>query len=199
MRRARCRFGPCRSKVSFRQGSPTARPSAHASRAKRPPHSVHRLHDLQLRGLLPDVVTYSAAISPCEKGQKQPQRAKHRWHDWQLRGLLQDVVTYSVAISPCEKGPKQPQRAMHRWQAAGPRPTAGRGHPPRGHQRMREGPGATGSAAIVAGVRGSSEASCRKRSSTTRPSAQEGRPSSAEGAACVARVAALRSLAKRDH
>ena len=33
---------------------------------------VHRLHDLQLRGLLPDAVTYSAAISPCEKGPKQP-------------------------------------------------------------------------------------------------------------------------------
>ena len=56
--------------------------------------------------LMPNVVTYSAAISACGKGQK-PQQALHLLQELQLRGLLQDVVTYSAAISACEKGRKQ--------------------------------------------------------------------------------------------
>ena len=55
VRRARCRNESCSSEVSFRTCSPTVRPSAHAIRAKRPQPSMHRLHGLQLRGLLPDV------------------------------------------------------------------------------------------------------------------------------------------------
>ena len=56
-----------------------------------------------------DVITYSAAISACEKGQQ-----------WRLAlGLLAEmafvkvakhVITYSAAISACEKG--------HQWQPA---------------------------------------------------------------------------------
>ena len=38
--------------------------------------ALHLLQELQLRGILPNVITYNAAISACEKGQ-QPQQALH--------------------------------------------------------------------------------------------------------------------------
>ena len=57
------------------------------------------------------LVTYSAAISACEKGQR-PQQALHMLQELQLRGLLPDVITYSAAISACEKWHK-PQQALH--------------------------------------------------------------------------------------
>ena len=50
--------------------------------------------------LMPNVVTYSAAISACGKGQK-PQQALHLLQELQLRGLLPNVITYSAAISAC--------------------------------------------------------------------------------------------------
>ena len=59
------------------------------------------MQELQLRGLLPDVITYSAAISACEKGHK-PHQALHLLQELQLRGLLPNVITYSAAISACE-------------------------------------------------------------------------------------------------
>ena len=46
------------------------------------------------------MITYSAAISACEKGQT-PQQALHLLQELQLRGLLPDVITYSAAISAC--------------------------------------------------------------------------------------------------
>ena len=57
------------------------------------------------------MITYSAAISACEKGQK-PQQALHLLQELQFRGLLPDVITYSAAISACEWG-QQPQQALH--------------------------------------------------------------------------------------
>ena len=59
--------------------------------------------DLQPRGLLPNVITYSAAISACEKGQK-PHQALHLLQDLQLRGLLPNVITHNAAIRACAKG-----------------------------------------------------------------------------------------------
>ena len=56
-------------------------------------------------------ITYSAAISACEKGQK-PQQALHLLQEMQLRGLLPNVITYNAAVSACEKGHK-PQQALH--------------------------------------------------------------------------------------
>ena len=70
------------------------------------------MQELQLRGLLPDVITYSAAISACEKGQK-PQQALHLLQELQLRGLLPDVITYSAAIRACENGPRAPRKANY--------------------------------------------------------------------------------------
>ena len=60
---------------------------------------------LQLRGLLRTVITYSAAISACEKGQK-PQQALHMLQELQLRGLLRTVITYNAASSASEKDQK---------------------------------------------------------------------------------------------
>ena len=59
---------------------------------------------------MPNVITYSAAISAGEKGQK-PQ-ALHLLRELQLRCLLPNVITYSAAISTCETGQK-PQQAQY--------------------------------------------------------------------------------------
>ena len=71
--------------------------------------TLHLLQELQLRGIVPDVITYSAAISACEKSQ-QAQQALHLLQELQLRGILPNVITYSAAISACEKG--RPGRAL---------------------------------------------------------------------------------------
>ena len=62
------------------------------------------LHVMPRQGLLPDVISYSAAISACEKGQ-QPQQALQLLLDMRLKGLLPNVISYSATISACEKGP----------------------------------------------------------------------------------------------
>ena len=49
------------------------------------------------------MVTYSAAISACEKGQI-PSQATHLLQEMSLGGLLPDVIASSAAISACEKG-----------------------------------------------------------------------------------------------
>ena len=49
------------------------------------------------------MVTYSAAISACEKGQI-PSQATHLLQEMPLGGLLPDVIASSAAISACEKG-----------------------------------------------------------------------------------------------
>ena len=54
---------------------------------------------------MPDVITYNAALSACEKGQK-PRQALLLLQELQFRGLQPDVITYSAAISACEKGQK---------------------------------------------------------------------------------------------
>ena len=66
---------------------------------------------MQLRGLVPDVITYSAAISACEKGQ-QPQHALQLLQEMQYKGIVPNVISYSEAISACEWG-QQPQQALH--------------------------------------------------------------------------------------
>ena len=60
---------------------------------------------------LPNAITYSVAISACEKGQK-PQQVLHLLQEMQRRGLLPNVITYSAAISAREWC-QQPQQALH--------------------------------------------------------------------------------------
>ena len=56
------------------------------------------LQKLQLRGLLRTVITYDAAISAGETGQK-PQQAPPLFQKLQLSGLLRTVITSNAAIS----------------------------------------------------------------------------------------------------
>ena len=69
------------------------------------------LQQVQLSSPLPDVITYSAAVSACEQGHK-PQHVLHTLPKLQLRGLLPKVITYSASISAYAKG-LQPQHALH--------------------------------------------------------------------------------------
>ena len=52
---------------------------------------------------MPDVVSYSAAISTCEKG-KQWEGALALLQEMVRKELTPNVVSYSSAISACEKG-----------------------------------------------------------------------------------------------
>ena len=62
------------------------------------------------QGLLPDVITYNALISACEKGTLS-ERALQLLETMLHQGLLPDVITYNALISACEKG-TLPQRAL---------------------------------------------------------------------------------------
>merc|ERR1712048_7946 len=76
---------------------------------QKPQQALHLLQELRFRGLLPDVITYSAAVSACEKGQK-PQQALHLLQELPFRGLLPDMITYNAAILACGKGQTPQQR-----------------------------------------------------------------------------------------
>ena len=56
---------------------------------------------MQRQGLVPDVITYNALISACEKG-KQPERALELFEAMQRQGLVPNVITYNALISACE-------------------------------------------------------------------------------------------------
>merc|ERR1712226_1283361 len=64
---------------------------------------------MQRRGLQPDVITYSALISACEKA-CEPEKALELFVEMQRRGLQPDVITYSALISACGKACK-PEKA----------------------------------------------------------------------------------------
>ena len=53
--------------------------------------------------VVPNVYTYSAAISACEKG-GQWKRALELFAEMERAGVARDVVIYNAAISACEKG-----------------------------------------------------------------------------------------------
>ncbi len=55
------------------------------------------------RALTPNVISYSAATSACEKG-GQWQRALELLEGMSRRALRPDVISYSAAMSACEKG-----------------------------------------------------------------------------------------------
>ena len=65
--------------------------------------------------MVPDVVTFNALISACEKA-KQPERALEVFDAMQQQGVVPNVITYNALISACEKG-KQPERALEVFQA----------------------------------------------------------------------------------
>ena len=57
---------------------------------------------MTMKGIQPDVITYSAAISACEKG-IQLEKALEFMEDMTMKGIDPDVITYYAAISACEK------------------------------------------------------------------------------------------------
>jgi pentatricopeptide repeat protein len=66
---------------------------------------------MQRYGVVPDVITYSALISACEKG-RQPERALELFEAMQRQGVVPDVITYSamiMALSQCKD---------HQWEQA---------------------------------------------------------------------------------
>ena len=60
--------------------------------------------------MVPNVITYSALISACEKG-KQPERALEVSQAMQWQGVVPNIITYITLINACEKG-KQPEQAL---------------------------------------------------------------------------------------
>ena len=68
------------------------------------------LETMPQRALTPNVISYSAAMSACEKG-GQWQRALELLEGMPQRALKPDVISYNAATSVCEKG-GQWQRAL---------------------------------------------------------------------------------------
>ena len=64
---------------------------------------------MRRQGIKPTIVTYSALISACEKGQDLT-KALQLSEDLQRQGIKPTIVTYNALISACEKG-EQPERA----------------------------------------------------------------------------------------
>ena len=61
-------------------------------------------------GIEPNVISYSSAISACEK-EKQWGRTLNVLQEMTDRGIMPDVISYNSAISACEKG-KQWEKAV---------------------------------------------------------------------------------------
>ena len=61
------------------------------------------MEEIKHRGIEPDVITYSAAISACEKG-GQWKHALRVLEEMRSSGTKPTVISYSAAISACEKG-----------------------------------------------------------------------------------------------
>ena len=53
--------------------------------------------EMNLQGVVPDVITYDALISACEKGE-QPERALKNFEDITQRGLELDVLLVDCTI-----------------------------------------------------------------------------------------------------
>merc|ERR1712070_203271 len=58
--------------------------------------------EMQGRGVQPNIITWSAAISACEKG-AQWERALELFEEMQQRGVEPNVITWSAAISACQQ------------------------------------------------------------------------------------------------
>ena len=57
---------------------------------------------MQRKGLEQDVITYSALISACAKGDNNAEKALQLLAEMQRKGLEPNVITYSALISACE-------------------------------------------------------------------------------------------------
>jgi pentatricopeptide repeat domain-containing protein 1 len=60
------------------------------------------LDKMDSRGIKPEVISYSVAMSACEKGGKR-EEARERLREMENQGVTQDVISSNAAISACEK------------------------------------------------------------------------------------------------
>ena len=58
---------------------------------------------MQRTSMVPNIITFGALISACEKG-KQPEQALEISAEMKEQGVLPDVITYNALISACAKG-----------------------------------------------------------------------------------------------
>ena len=58
---------------------------------------------MEARGLEPNVINYSAAISACEK-KGEWEKALDLFRSMQVQGLKPSVLTYNSVIRACERG-----------------------------------------------------------------------------------------------
>lgn len=73
------------------------------ARAGRWERALGLLDDMQLKGLAPNMISYSAAISACSKGGCW-ERALQLLQEMRRAGHSPNVISYSAAISACDKG-----------------------------------------------------------------------------------------------
>ena len=99
------------------------------------------VHELELSGLRPEVITYRAVNSACVKG--VPRRSRALLEAMLSKGLLPKVITYSALSSACVKGAMPPEPCTLGGQADQKSP-ARRGHRQRLVQCPRKGYDAAG-------------------------------------------------------
>ena len=58
---------------------------------------------MQQSAVLPNIISYDAAISACEMG-RQGQQALGLWGGVAAAAVVPDVISYNAAISACVKG-----------------------------------------------------------------------------------------------
>ena len=58
---------------------------------------------MQRRGLVPNILAYSAAIIACKNGH-QTKQATRLLQEMNYNSIVPDVIAYSAAINACEKG-----------------------------------------------------------------------------------------------
>ena len=66
--------------------------------------------DMQLQGLQPNVITYSAVVSACGKC-RMPLRALQLFDEMQQQGFEPNLITYIAVSSACGKG-RMPKGAL---------------------------------------------------------------------------------------
>merc|ERR1712146_613455 len=65
--------------------------------------ALRLLDEMKKNNIAPDTITYSAAISACEKG-GQSQEALRLLDEMKKNNIPPNTITYNAAISACEKG-----------------------------------------------------------------------------------------------
>ena len=102
---ARCRDGHA---VKIQDAKAFTKHISEAGKQRHWRQAASLFDDMLREGIKPDVVTFSALISTCEKGEDLP-KALQLCKDFQHQGIKPDVVTYSALISTCEKGQDLPK------------------------------------------------------------------------------------------